>query len=57
MAGVVTEGLFFEEEGDQSDMAAVHGLDGESLGGDLDVDHLDQLLEGVDDLAENRALV
>ena len=44
MAGVGGEGLFLDEEGDQSNMAAVHSLDRKSLSVDLDVDHLDEIL-------------
>lgn len=57
MAGVMREGGFLEQERDQCNMAGIHGLDGESLAVDLDVDHLDQFLEGVDDLAEDGALL
>ena len=45
MTGVVAEGLFLEEERDECDMAGVHGLNGETLGVDFDVDHLDEFLE------------
>ena len=49
------EGLLLEEEGDQCNMAAIHGLNGESLAVDFDVDHLHQLLQGVNDLSEEGA--
>lgn len=37
-------------------MAGVHGLDGESLGGDIDVDHFDKVLEGFNDFAKQRTV-
>ena len=57
MAGVVAECLFFEEQRDQGNMARVHGLDGKPFGVDLDVDHLNKLLERVNDLPEDGALI
>ena len=52
MADVAGEGFFSELKWDKSNMTWVHGLDGQSFGGDIDVYHLDEVLEGVDDFAE-----
>ena len=53
VADVIGEGLFSELERNQCDMAWVHGLNGESLWGDINVDHFDEVLEGVDYSAED----
>jgi len=45
VACVVAEGFFFKEKGYEGNMARVHGLDGKSLGIDLNVDHLNKLFE------------
>jgi hypothetical protein len=41
VASVVGKSFFLEDQGYECDMAGVHGLDGKTLGVDLDIDHLD----------------
>jgi hypothetical protein len=57
VAGVAGEGLLLDEERDQGNVTAVHGLNGEALGVHLDVDHLHKVLDGVNDLSEERAFL
>ena len=56
MTDIRGEGFLSELQGDEGDMAGVHGLDGKSFGGDVNVDHFDEVLEGVDDFAEQRTV-
>jgi hypothetical protein len=53
----VAQSFFFEEERYEGNMAGVHGLDGEPLCVDLNVDHFHKLFEGIDYLPEDGALI
>ena len=47
-----SKSFFLEEEGDQGNMTAIHGLNGESFAVDLNINHLDKLFKRVYDLSE-----
>ena len=52
VACVVTEYLLAKEKGDQCNVTTIHGLNRETLCVNLDVHHLHQLLQGIDNLPE-----
>lgn len=57
VAAVVLEALGVEHEGDQRDVARVHGLEGDALGRAVEVGIGDEVLHGLEDLLEQTGLV
>jgi hypothetical protein len=56
VAAVVLEALGAEQEGDEGDVAGVHGLEGEAGGGAVEVGVVHQLAHGVHNLLQEAAL-
>lgn len=56
LAVVLRESLVPKLQRDEGNMTAVHRLDRDAFLGDIDVDILDQIFDGVDDFSETGAL-
>ena len=52
MAIILGEGFFFELEGDERNVATIHGLDRYSFLGDINVDILNEIFDGINNPLE-----
>jgi hypothetical protein len=55
-AAVELEAAFVEAQVDEGDVRAVHGLDVEAVGSDVDIDFGDEFLDGLYDLLEDHSV-